>query len=74
MGAGPDLVDDEKNGFVVPVEHVAMLADRLRCLTDNLELAIKMDEQSRQRISKWNFIGRPSGSLTGITHCGWLTR
>ncbi len=36
VGAGPDLVDDEKNGFVVPVEHVAMLADRLRCLTDNL--------------------------------------
>ena len=55
VGAGLDLVEDGKNGFVVPVGHVAMLADRLKCLTDNPELGVKMGERSLRRISKWNF-------------------
>lgn len=55
VGAGPDLVRDGTNGFVVPVGDVAGLADRLKRLTTDPELARRMGRESRRRIAEWSF-------------------
>ena len=55
VGAGADLVEDGRNGFVVPVGDVAALADRLGRLATNPGLAARMGEESRRRIAQWDF-------------------
>ena len=67
VGAGPDLVHDEKNGFVVPVGDVATLADRLRRLTSDPDLVHQMGEESLRRISAWNFEADLQGLLQALS-------
>jgi len=67
VGAGPDLVEDGKNGFIVPVGNPAMLADRLKMLTGNLEQCRVMGEASRRLISGWNFNADYRGLMNALT-------
>jgi glycosyltransferase involved in cell wall biosynthesis len=66
VGAGPDLVSDGQNGFIVPVGDVTMLAERLRCLVDNPDLARRMGKESQKRISVWNFDADCQGLLQAL--------
>jgi glycosyltransferase involved in cell wall biosynthesis len=55
VGAGPDLVRDGSNGFVVPVGEVGALTDRLRALTSDPGLCRAMGHESAKRIRNWDF-------------------
>jgi glycosyltransferase involved in cell wall biosynthesis len=65
VGAAPDLVQDGENGFVVPVGHVGVLADRLARLTGDPDLARRMGRESLRRISSWDF----EADAVGLTAC-----
>ncbi len=63
VGARADLVKDGDNGFVVPVGDVALLAQRLRLLSERPETTGAMGRRSRERIAAWNF----DADLRGLT-------
>ncbi len=66
VGAGRDLVEDDQNGFVVPVGDTGMLADRLRRLTGDAALARRMGDESLKRIAEWNFEADLRGLLQAV--------
>jgi glycosyltransferase involved in cell wall biosynthesis len=66
VGAGPDLVRDGQNGFVVPVGDIDALADRLDVLTRSPETALKMGAKSRERIASWDFEADLRGLLAAL--------
>jgi glycosyltransferase involved in cell wall biosynthesis len=63
VGAAADLVEDGKNGFIVPTGDVTALATRLRTLTEDPDLALRMGQESARRISTWNFESDAHGLL-----------
>ncbi len=63
VGAAADLVEDGKNGFIVPTGDVTVLAARLRTLTEDPGLALRMGQESARRISTWNFESDARGLL-----------
>lgn len=66
VGAGPDLMSDGENGFVVPVGDVETLSHRLRLLTSEPQTASGMGEKSRQAIASWNFEADRQGLLAAL--------
>ena len=66
VGAGPDLVREGENGFVVPVGDIRTLSDRLRLLTSRTDMAVRMGRASLKRISEWNFESDRLGLLTAL--------
>lgn len=50
VGGIPDLVKDGENGFLFEVGNVRQLAEKLRALLQNREMAIKMGEHGRQLV------------------------
>jgi len=61
VGCAPDLVKDGQNGFVFKAGDTLQLADVLKRITQNNDLAKKMGLKSREIIGKWgieqNIIG-----------------
>lgn len=55
VGCGPDLVRDGENGYIVPVDDVDALSDRLRRITGDPELALSMGRRGREIIDTWGF-------------------
>jgi glycosyltransferase involved in cell wall biosynthesis len=55
VGAGPDLVRDGSNGFVVPVGDIETLANRLDLLASSPDLCRMMGCESAKRIREWDF-------------------
>jgi glycosyltransferase involved in cell wall biosynthesis len=55
VGAGPDLVKEGLNGYIVPVGDVKALSDRLRFVTSNPDVCKKMGRESLKQISAWSF-------------------
>jgi glycosyltransferase involved in cell wall biosynthesis len=55
VGAGPDLVTDGENGFVVPAGDVHALADRLTQIISRPQLALAMGEASLRKVANWDF-------------------
>jgi glycosyltransferase involved in cell wall biosynthesis len=47
---GPDIVTDEKEGFVVPIRDPEALTDRMQQLVDDPDLRQRMSEASLQRV------------------------
>jgi glycosyltransferase involved in cell wall biosynthesis len=81
VGAGADLVEDGKNGFVVPLADVGALAERLKRMTADPSLAARMGEESLRKISRWNFEADSQGLqralesvLAGSRHAAILPR
>jgi glycosyltransferase involved in cell wall biosynthesis len=66
VGLGLDLVIDGENGFIVPACNPSVLADKLRLLTENSELATKMGRKSLERVSTWNFEADEKGLLEAL--------
>jgi len=66
VGLGPDLVTDGQNGFIVPPCKPSVLADKLRLLTENSELATQMGRKSLERVSTWNFQADERGILEAL--------
>ena len=66
VGLGPDLVIEGENGFIVPACNPSALADRLRLLSENSELAVKMGRKSLERVSAWNFEADEKGLLEAL--------
>lgn len=66
VGAGPDLVVDGENGFVVPVGDVAILQDRLRSVMTDSELAHRMGKEGLRRIRQWDFEADVKGLLEAL--------
>jgi len=66
VGAGPDLVRDGENGFVVPLRDIEVLSHRLRLLTSEPETAAVMGEKSLHRIKNWNFEADCKGLLAAL--------
>jgi glycosyltransferase involved in cell wall biosynthesis len=53
VGAGPDLVSEGENGFVFPVGHADVLADRLERLASDPALRARMGAASRRIIERF---------------------
>jgi glycosyltransferase involved in cell wall biosynthesis len=53
--AGPDLIGDEVDGFVVPARDVEALADRLRRLWQNPDLRDHMGTEARRGIGRFTW-------------------
>jgi len=68
VGCAPDLVRDGVNGFVFPVGNIGALAERLRRLTEDPELARRMSEESLRIIDKWNFDADVQGLLEALDY------
>ncbi len=66
VGAGPDLVADGVNGFIVPARDVTALTGRLRRLIDDPALAARMGARSLEKISTWNFDATERGLLDAL--------
>ena len=66
VGAGPDLVEEGKNGFIVPVGEVSALAERLRMLTTNPDRAQEMGQESLSLISRWDFEADYHGLMQAV--------
>ena len=69
VGAAADLVEDGRNGYVVPVGNVDVLADRLRRITSDPPLAKSMGAKSLQRISQWDFEADVAGLQQAFAGC-----
>ena len=57
---GPDLYDNEKEGFIVPIRDAGAIVDRLQWLADNPTRAMEMRLAARQRVatlSGWSDYG-----------------
>lgn len=50
-GGNPEIVTDERNGYLVPVRDVETLADRIRRLMDNPELRAAMGQEALATIA-----------------------
>jgi glycosyltransferase involved in cell wall biosynthesis len=70
VGAGPDLVRDGENGFVVAVGDVRALTDRICRLSSRPEIAAAMGMKSHQSISNWDFHADLNG-LLGTLEAAW---
>jgi len=66
VGAGPDLVKQGLNGYIVPVGDVEALADRLRFITSNPDVCKKMGCESLKQISAWGFDQDRNGLLEAV--------
>jgi glycosyltransferase involved in cell wall biosynthesis len=66
VGAHADLVKEGENGFVVAAGDVALLAQKLKVLTENAELAAAMGKRSLEIISGWNFEADRHGLLEAL--------
>jgi len=54
VGAGYDLVEDGKTGYVYPCGDVAALARILRAVLPDRLLLKAMGEQARKRLTSWS--------------------
>jgi len=70
VGAAKDLVEDGRNGYIVPVGDVDALSDRLRRVTSDLSLARRMGANSLRRISGWDFEADVDGLRQALRDCG----
>jgi glycosyltransferase involved in cell wall biosynthesis len=68
VGCAPDLVRDGVNGFVFPAGDIGALAERLRRLTEDPELARRMGEEGLRIIDKWNFDADVQGLLEALDY------
>ena len=50
VGGFPDLIKDSENGFLFEVGNVQELAEKLRILLDNKELAVEMGRRGRELV------------------------
>ena len=50
VGGIPDLIKDSENGFLFEVGNVQELAEKLRILLDNKELAVEMGRRGRELV------------------------
>ena len=55
VGCGPDLVRDGENGFIIPTEDPAELADRLLEIIAVPGRTEAMGAASLERVNRWNF-------------------
>jgi glycosyltransferase involved in cell wall biosynthesis len=46
----PELISDQKDGFLVPASNVDLLADRIRTLMDNLGFRLHLGREARSKI------------------------
>lgn len=68
VGAGPDLVKDGINGYVVKLGDVSTLARRIATVISNPELAERMGAESKKRISEWSFNEDASGLIDALKY------
>jgi glycosyltransferase involved in cell wall biosynthesis len=66
VALGPDLVVDGDNGFIVPARSPAVLAERLRIITDDAQLAARMGARGLARIANWNIDVTVHGVLQAL--------
>jgi glycosyltransferase involved in cell wall biosynthesis len=66
VGCGADLVRDGVNGFVFPAGDIGALADRLRYLIENPDVASRMGRKSLHMIETWSFDADIQGLLQAL--------
>ncbi|HKX16590.1 MAG TPA: glycosyltransferase [bacterium] len=66
VGAVPDLVHDEDNGFVYPMGDVPALADALRRLLADPALRARMGARSREIVAGFSYDADVSGILEAL--------
>lgn len=66
VGSLPELVTDGENGFVIPVEDVNTLVDRMHQIAINTELRKKMGKNARKRAENFTINNTSSKLLTII--------
>ena len=52
VGALPELVEDGKTGFLVPIRHAVAMADKLEMFLANRQLANILGEAARQKVER----------------------
>jgi glycosyltransferase involved in cell wall biosynthesis len=66
VGAAADLVEDGRNGFVVPMGDISSLANRIDTVLRYPEMARKMGDHSLRKVSEWNFGSDAEGLLASL--------
>jgi glycosyltransferase involved in cell wall biosynthesis len=66
IGLGSDLVTDGDNGFIIPPSKPHILAEKLRIVTQDVQLAAAMGRRSLTRVSEWNFEADEQGLLEAL--------
>jgi len=66
VGLAADLVVDGQNGYIVKPRDPAVLADRLRKITGDPELAAAMGANGLERIARWNFDAAADGIILAL--------
>src|SRR5262249_7463295 len=69
VGAAIDLVEDGRNGYVVPVGDIDALSDRLRRITGDRSLAAWMGANRLRPISRWGFEADVKGLRQALGGC-----
>lgn len=68
VGCHYDLVRDGSNGFVIPLQDVASLCDRLRFLIQNPDVCAAMGENSLKIIQHYSFEQDITGFRNALAH------
>lgn len=68
VGAAPDLVKHEENGFIYPVGDIEKLAEYLSKLLQEPELREKMRRRSLEIIAKWSYREDIEGILAALQY------
>jgi len=66
VGAAPDLVQDQDNGFVYPAGDIDALAEALRRLLDDSERRLRMGARSREIVRAFSYEADIAGILEAL--------
>lgn len=63
--AGPDILSDGQDGFIIPIRSPESIADRITCLADNESLRLSMAWAARHKASSLNW-GNYESQIAGL--------
>jgi glycosyltransferase involved in cell wall biosynthesis len=66
VGCAADLVHEAENGFVVPIDDVGELADRLTRLLESEDLRRRLGAASRVIIDEWKYERAAAGVIEAV--------
>jgi glycosyltransferase involved in cell wall biosynthesis len=71
VGSRFDLVEEGRNGYIVPVESIETLSDRLRTLSSDDDLRRSMGQRSLEIINNWGYREDLIGLVSALNALGF---
>jgi glycosyltransferase involved in cell wall biosynthesis len=66
VGSGTDLVEDDRNGYVIAIEDIESLSDRMVQLGEDSRLRQKLGRRSLEIIEDWNVEAAAQGIIDAV--------